>query len=343
MKKNIIGISLVILFVTALLSFNNERSNRFSTFKKTGELQDLSVMDILVELGEKKQNHYLLKTDADSVKMGYEMVHFGQLKDKSNKRISKFFVCTDCHNQVKETKFLSDVSAEARITYGIENDIPFLPASTFFGMYNKEHWYNGDYAKKYGELVEPTRDSLSNAIQLCAVQCSQGRSLENWEIRSILHYYKSIEIKVRDLNLSQPELNQLLTDLAVNNSRSVKMLKGKYQTINDAKFGDLHPKEPKNYSPNLANGKYIYDNGCLHCHGMGKDITNFEFDADKLTFSFLESKLDKGNHYTVPYIVRKGTYAVGGHRQYMPQYPLQKMSDSQLYDLINYIKSKSEK
>ena len=76
---------------------------------------------------------------------------------------------------------------------------------------------------------------------------------------------------------------------------------------------------------------------------MGKDITNFEFDSDKLTFSFLESKLEKHNHFTVPYIVRKGTYAVSGHKQYMPQYPLEKMSDSQLFDLIYYIKSESEK
>jgi mono/diheme cytochrome c family protein len=85
------------------------------------------------------------------------------------------------------------------------------------------------------------------------------------------------------------------------------------------------------------------NNGCLHCHGMGKDITNFEFDSDKLTFSFLSGKLKKENHFTVPYIVRKGTYAVGGRRQYMPQYPIQKISDNQLFDLMGYIKSKSGK
>ena len=58
---------------------------------------------------------------------------------------------------------------------------------------------------------------------------------------------------------------------------------------------------------------------------------------------FFIQRLKKENHFTVPYIVRKGTYAVGGRRQYMPQYPIQKMSDNQLFDLIGYIKSKSVK
>lgn len=88
----------------------------------------------------------------------------------------------------------------------MKHQLPFLPASTFYDEYNKRHWYNGDYSKKYGSLVVPTRDTLINAIQLCAVQCSQGRPLENWELRSILHYYKSIEYKMNDLNFTEKGL-----------------------------------------------------------------------------------------------------------------------------------------
>lgn len=340
MKKSILAFVLLIGVGVTLLSVDSSKENRFSSLNKTNELNELSVLDVILELGEVKPNHYIVKTNQDSVKMGYEMVHFGQLKDKSNSKISKFFVCTDCHNQVIEVADLSNETAEERVSYGMKNDLPFLPASTFYGMYNKTNWYNGDYALKYGDLVKPTRDTLVNAIQLCAVQCSQGRPLDKWELNAIMHYYKSIEFKVKDLNLNQSELNQLLTDLSTHNSEGVDVLKSKYNSINNATFGKLEPIEPSNYTPNLKEGEYIFENGCLHCHGMGKDITNFEFDNDKLTLSFLKSKLKKHSSYSVPYIVRKGTYAVNGRRQYMPQYPLEKMSNTQLFDLINYIKSK---
>lgn len=346
MKKNLVGVSLLIISVLSLVSLNSNEIGEFSKMNDSDFLE-LSLDDVLIKLGKEKAIHYVDKIDKDSAQMGYEMVYYGQLKDKSNKRISKFFVCTDCHNQVREVENLSNETAVERIKYGIKNDIPYLPASTFYGLYNKEHWYNGDYATKYGDLVKPTRDTLTNAIQLCAVQCSQGRAMENWEIRSVLHYLKSIEIKVRDLNLPKDKLNTLKRTFEMENSSDFDNHFYDYQkwysTINDATFGELHPKQPENYKPNLVNGKYIYEKGCLHCHGMGKDITNFEFDSDKLTFSFLESKLEKQNHFTVPYIVRKGTYAVSGRKQYMPQYPLEKMSDSQLFDLINYVKSESEK
>lgn len=342
MKKILLIFTLLLSIGITLLSTERKTENRFSPMNTTNDLKELSVLDAILELGEKKPEHYLVKASQDSVKMGYEMVHFGQLKNKSNSRISKFFVCTDCHNQVIEVADLSTETTMDRVTYGKLNDLPFLPASTFYGLYNKSHWYNGDYSKKYGDLVKPTRDTLKNAIQLCAVQCSQGRSLEEWELSSILHYFKSIELKVKDLNLNQSELNQLLNDLAVHDKRSVALLKSKFLPVNNATFGSLTPTEPANYSPDLEAGEYIFENGCLHCHGMGKDITNFEFDNDNLTLSFLESKLKKHSSYSTPHIVRKGTYSITGRRQYMPQYPLEKMSNTQLFDLINYIKSKSK-
>jgi cytochrome c len=342
MKKSIVKFTLLIVIGITLLSIDLDNESRFSSLNTTNDLNELSVLDALLELGDAKPNHYLMNANQDSVRMGYEMVNFGQLIDKSNSEISKFFVCTDCHNQVIEVADLSKETPSERIKYGMKNELPFLPASTFYGMYNKSHWYNGDYASKYGDLVKPTRDTLKNAIQLCATQCSQGRPLENWELNAILHYYKSLEFKVKDLNLDQSELNQLLTDLATHNIRSVDLLKSKYSSINKATFGKLDPTEPENYITDLNAGEYIFKEGCLHCHGMGKDITNFEFDNDKLTLSFLDSKLKMHNSYSVPYIVRKGTYAVSGRKQYMPQYPLEKMSNSQLFDLINYIKSESK-
>ncbi len=342
MKKQTTYILLSILSLVLILSFNSDESIT-TYFVSENKLKNLSVQEVLIELNDEKPIHYLHQINQDSVQMGYELVHYGQLKDKSNKRISKFFVCTNCHNQVKEVEDLSKETADERLKYGIKNNLPFLPASTFFGQYNKQHWYNGDYSKKYGDLVKPTRDTLINAIQLCAVQCSQGRPMENWELRAILHYFKSLEYKISDLNFTPSELKQIQNNLGNNSPSTVKMIKTKYSDFNPATFGDPYIKIDPNAKGNIENGKYIFDKGCLHCHQLGKDITAFEFDDNNLTFSFLEKKLKKHSNYSVPYIVRKGTYANSGKKQYMPQYPIEKMNNQQLIDLIVYIKSKAKK
>ena len=152
------------------------------------------------------------------------------------------------------------------------------------------------------------------------------------------------QIEQSSIQRNAAETNKKLLDQITSN---VKILAGQ----SGSKVQEFVSDDKKTAKENIdeyinqkdEDGKYIFDNGCLHCHGMGKDITNFEFDTDKLTFSFLNSKLEKNNHFTIPYIVRKGTYTVSGRRQYMPQYPLEKMSDNQLFDLIGYVNSESQK
>lgn len=305
-------------------------------------VSDLSVEDVLLKLGDKQPLHYIQNLNLDSVKMGHDLITTGRIKDSRNKKQSKFFVCIDCHNVVPEVSDLSDESPSARIKYGKEKNIAFLPASTFYGMYNKTNWYNGDYAKKYGSLVAPTRDTLVNAIQLCATQCSQGRKLDNWEVRTILHYYKSIALQVRDLRVTSKEMDRLTKYVISNDKGGVKLLKSKFNEINDATFGQTQLPVIDGYKPDIENGAYIFNNGCLHCHGSGNNITNFEFDDNQLTMAFLESQISHYNHFSVPYLVRKGTYAIAGKKAYMPQYPLEKMSHEQLLDLLGYIsKNKS--
>lgn len=322
-----------------LMSINKEQPNIINYSKV---VTDLSLEDALLQLGDKKSNHFISKLDSDSVKIGYDLITTGLTEASSNRRLSKFFVCTDCHNLVPESADFSDESPEAKIEFGRKNNLNYLPASTFYGMYNKTNWYNGDYVKKYGKLVLPTRDSLANAIQLCAVQCSQGRPMDDWEIRSVLHYFKSISIQLKDLTFSSEELDLLTKYVLKKNSAGIKLLKSKYNSINEATFGKLEMPVIDNYSGNLENGEYIYKNGCLHCHGLGKNITNFEFDNSEFTLSFFDSQASKKNHFTVHQIVRKGTYAMTGKKMYMPQYPLEKLSEKQLIDLMTYI-SKNNK
>lgn len=306
------------------------------------DISKWSVEDVLIELGDPKPQHYIEKIDLDSAKMGEELVYFGRLLDHSNSRISKYFVCTDCHNQVLETDDPADESPKRVLEFSKKNDIPFLPGSTFYGMYNKRHWYNGDYDKKYGDLVKDTRDTLYNAIQLCATQCSQGREMDPWEIRCVMHYYKKIQIKVSDLKFSNEEYTQFSNLVTVGNAKAIGMVKGKYNEINDAHFGTSEIPKIEGYEPSFDNGEYIYKKGCMHCHAPEREMTNFDLDMNKLSFKFLYAKKDKYNHFSISHITRYGTYAINGRRQYMPQYTFENMSDEQMLDLMHFIETKAK-
>jgi cytochrome c len=337
MVKKVLQITLFFLILITVVGFMSKESriSKYVADKPTNV--PTSVEEALVQLGEKKPLHYLASADKDSARMGEEIVKYGQLLDKSNTRVSKFFVCTDCHNVQLESADPADVSPEAVLEHSKKNKIPFLPASTFYGMFNKRHWYNDDYSKKYGDLVIPTRDTLVNAIQLCATQCSQGRAMEKWEIRAVLHYYKTLELKISDLKFDQKEWDNFSSLLITDKNKAVEMLKSKYTELNHAHFGTSAIPKIDGYVPNAENGQYIFEGGCLHCHDAEAGITNFKMSNDPLTLNFLRRKKDKYNHFAVPHITRYGTYAITGRKQYMPMYSLDKMSDKQMLDLLHYI------
>lgn len=343
MLKKIYLPFILLALLVVIFAFTYRPENRFSILQEQTEVEiPNTVSEILLKLGGEKPYHYIAEANSDSVEMGRQMVFNGLLDDGSNNRISKFFQCTDCHNQVLESANPANESPSAVLEYSMKNEIPYLPASTFYGMYNKEHWYNGDYDKKYGDLVKPTRDTLQNAIQLCATQCAQGRPLEKWEIRCILHYMKANELKKSDIILSKSDKDELKRLLAISNEKALKYIKSKYNQVNPATFGNYHEYPMvEGYSAQPEKGEYIYKMGCMHCHAPGKNITNFDLSDDILSYKFLEKRLHDENHFSVPYITRKGTYAFSGRKQYMPQYSMEKMSDEQLLDLIEFIKIKA--
>lgn len=339
MFKNVLQFTLIFLIVVLAVAFKNGDGSYSSYTNTNGSELPKTLEEALLKLGDPKPLHYIEKLDADSARMGEEMIKYGSLLDGSNKRISKFFVCTDCHNLQLESSDPADESPEAVLEYGMKNNVPYLPASTFYGMYNKKHWYNDDYFKKYGDLVKPTRDTLFNAVQLCATQCSQGRALENWEIRAILHYYKSLELKISDLKFDQPELDNFGKLLVGDKKKALQALKSKYNEVNHAHFGTSEIPVIEGYQPSEANGKYIFNNGCLHCHDSETGITNFTMSDNELSLNFLDRKKNKHNNFAVPHITRHGTYAFSGRKQYMPLYSYEKMSEKQMLDLLAYIAS----
>ncbi|MFT6865469.1 MAG: hypothetical protein ACJA08_000287 [Cyclobacteriaceae bacterium] len=161
------------------------------------------IFEVLESLGEKKPDHFV-KPTPEKISTGEDLVKLGRATKANGKKspyISKFYTCTSCHNLQREDPDLSVIDQDARLNYAIENQIPYLQESSFWGIVNRETWYNDDYVLKYGDLVRKAEHSLRESVELCAVVCSQGRTLENWEMESILAYIWSLQIKMGDLNL----------------------------------------------------------------------------------------------------------------------------------------------
>ncbi|HMP31938.1 MAG TPA: hypothetical protein PKD85_20205, partial [Saprospiraceae bacterium] len=172
-------------------------------------INNLFLSDLEEQLGKdfsnKKPN---LSLQGVSVKAGESIVKNGfvpkSLGKKSGQQ-SKHFVCTSCHNVEREDPNLSILDPQARLDYVSSKGLPFLQGSPLYGVINRSTYYNGDYYKKYGELVFKAQNNIREAIQLCAQECAQGRKLADWEVESILAYFWTIGIKMNDLEISDVE------------------------------------------------------------------------------------------------------------------------------------------
>ncbi len=303
-----------------------------------------TVSSVLTELGEDFSTSQPKIKDAISAEIGEDLVRNGFSKRKGlkkAKRQSKHFVCTSCHNLQREDPDLSVADPQARLDYVIEKGLPFLQATTLYGAVNRTSFYNGDYDKKYGELVEPARNDIREAIQLCAQECAQGRKLKDWELESILAYLWTIELKVSDLELSDLELQSIESAMTneVLKPEAAKLLKRKYLQGSPATF--LTPPEDRKvgtgYSGNADNGKKVYDNSCLHCHYQ-KRYSFLHLDDNPMSFKYLNNGAETYSRHSIYQVTRYGTYSKYGKKSYMPNYTKEKLSNQQLADLRAYIK-----
>ena len=92
---------------------------------------------------------------------------------------------------------------------------------------------------------------------------------------------------------------------------------------------------------NTDNGKLLYENSCLHCHENGR-YSYFVLDDCDITFKHLKKKASGYSDHSIFQATRFGIYSVPGRRSYMPQYPMEKMSDQQLKDLQAYIDMRAD-
>ncbi|MEM9546642.1 MAG: cytochrome c [Bacteroidota bacterium] len=319
-----LSISVLILCIVFGASFSENDRNISS--------EEPSVVDILeakgVDYSHKRPD---LTIKGVSVEVGYSLFHNGFSAKpnggKSSKQ-SKHFVCTSCHNVEKEDPDLNSADPQARLEYTHKRGLPFLQGSTMYGAVNRATYYNGDYEKKYGDLVYEARQDIRNAIQLCATECAQGRALKDWEMESILAYLWTLEYKLDDIGLNQESAEKM----------GVEGIQAKYLQGSPATF--VPPPDDRKKGTGLVgnaeNGKLVYDNSCLHCHYQGR-YSFFHLDDSKMSLKHLKRTMPKYSRHSIYQVIRWGVPSKSGKPSYMPQYTAEKLSDQQLADLRAYI------
>lgn len=332
------------VFILGLSFLPSANSN-----KKVSIKPNEKVSEILYKLGDETPNHFLRYPSQIEIDLGRQLFHEGFASKESGrkaKRLSKHFVCTSCHNVEKEFIDLSQNDSQKRLDYASQNQLPFLQGSPMYGAVNRTSFYNGDYYKKYGDLVDVARNDLRESIQLCAIECAQGRKLKKWEIEALLSYLWTLGLEVDDLNLSGEDL--LLIDNAMldknKSAEAISLIKAKYMDHSPATF----TKPPSSFAEgyqlhgNPENGKNIYELGCLHCHEGGR-YSFLELDNSKYSFKYLNNHVDSYSHSSIYQVGRYGTPPRPGKKAYMPQYTQEKMTDQQMEDLRAYIKQQAGK
>lgn len=302
------------------------------------------VTDVLLELGEDSILHKVnALVPGVSARKGEEIVKNG-FTNKSgfgkSRRVSKHFVCTSCHNIQQEDPDLRYVEPQARLLYTNIKSMPYLQGSPFYGIVNRSKFYNQDYYKKYGLLVYKARNDIREAIQLCAVECSQGRKLKDWEVESILSYFWELGLKLEDLELEEEDIELIeLAIMGVGNKKEARdRIKSKYLDYSPAHFID--PPENRITGNGRAgkpeNGKMIYEQSCLHCHYQ-KKYSFFHLDNEKSSFDLLDKHITKYTDRSIYQVIRFGTPPLNLKKAYMPHYTAEKMDRQQIEDLRAYI------
>jgi len=329
----------ILILLASLIAFR-------PSAKKDLLKSDTSVTELLEELGVSHDDKKAKRRVGNvSARIGEDLVKQGFSKRdnlKKAKRQSKHFVCTSCHNVKREDPDLAIMDPQARLEYVVDKGLPFLQATTLYGAVNRETFYNGDYEKKYGELVKPARNDIREAVQLCAVECAQGRKLKEWEMESIMAYLNEIDLTVGDLNLSDEEKKQITSALESGESHmaAATMIKSKYAKSSPATF--VKPPDDRNMGSGLTgdvdNGKLIYNQSCLHCHYQ-KRYSFLHLDNKNMSINHLKKNIATYSKHSLYQVTRWGTFSKFGKKSYMPRYTEERMSKQQLADLRAYIES----
>lgn len=307
---------------------------------------DTPVHEVLIDLGVAAPKH--LQGDLASRKQqrwaqqGGELFFQGTTTDPATRQPSPTqstaFRCSHCHLTVREDPLLAWPDPTARLQWAQEKNLRVLPGTTMFGVVNKTSWFNGDYEKKYGDLVQPARKDLREAIQLCSKECSKGRRLEPWELESMLAYLWSLGYRLRDIGFDEAGVNALRETARKSGADEARsQIRARYSETTGATFGNPPTSPAIGYAlpGDAKRGAQIYTRSCMACHGTGAHTPesqrgSFELTPRTLT-KLAERATENGSLYR---ILRLGIY----HDDlYMPQYTKERMSDQQIEDLRAFL------
>ena len=223
-------------------------------------------------------------------------------------------------------------------------------ATTLYGTVDRESWFNDDYVKKYGEFVQPANEKLSEALQLCSTECSQGRVLEEWELEAYLAYLWSIALKWSDLpdagiSLENAELASRGSD--AEKSEALAAVKAKYLLGSPATFGEApaeHGLDDPGYDEigDPVMGRAIYDRSCLYWHAKGGP-GRYRLSHSRYKARQLIRNMPKDNKWSFYEAIRHGTEPWGIVPYYMPLFSMEKMTNQQIQDIRAYLEERAGK
>ncbi|MEE9374663.1 MAG: cytochrome c [Saprospiraceae bacterium] len=309
---------------------------------------DTKIWDVLEMLGDDaghaKPNMSIANVSAET---GYNIITqgFSEIQGQPKaKRQSKHFVCTSCHNIEREDPDLTVTDPQARLDYVSARGIPLLQGSPLYGAANREYFYNGYYVEKYGALVDSANENLRESVNLCALECAQGRKLKEWEMESIVAYLWEIQLKMSDLNLTKSEIKYISSaiedSLSWDNASAI--LHSKYLSYSPATF--VKPPSDRKVGTGLKgdpdNGQKVYNSSCLHCH-YRKKYSYLNLDDNDMSFNYLNKKIATYDRQSIYQVIRYGTYTKYWKKSYMPLYTQEKMTDQMLADLRAYIEKRA--
>lgn len=340
---------LPVLGLVALVGFAVQRTDAPSVAEQFGP--ETPLQHVLLTLGDAAPDHLSARTaDPEQVRRGADLVLRGRTLGPDGGRtaaVSKHYVCTNCHNLDREDPDLTVSDPEARLPYVRERGLPLLQGSTLWGVVNRERWYNDDYVRKYGAArIADARARLRAAVELCAVECAQGRPLAAWEADAILTYLWTLEYTLADLELSANEYARLNADRTRPDAhpRLIDWLKTHYLQKSPAHFYEAPADKRTGYAGLTGDpdaGRAVYESSCLHCHQPKNGVSHYALDNQTLSFRDLRRTLFKNSHFSLYQIIPYGTYALPGHRPYMPHFPAERMSRQQVEDLRAYVERRA--
>lgn len=341
----------VILLLLITLTSLAHQANQTAT--PLAEITDQTkVWSVMSGLGKVNVNA-LFKNPQHDVLKGEQLVTKGITVDfqgKTTARTSPKLTCIACHTVEREHPIFGTMDPQSRLEHADTAGLPFLPGAPLYGLVNRVAFFTDDYQKKFQhknkQALKDGHRNIRLAIQACNKVYAKGRTLDNWEIESILSYLWTLELQMGDLKVPDTIVSIIQQSITsnLNGSKAVNLMRRYYPEVYPATLiAPIPYAERTEVSPVLnsyQNGKRVYKLSCLHCHA-NKRFSNFKLDRTRKTLSFLKKHLDSDSKYSIYDVLR---YSPGSKasRSSSPHYTAQRMSDQQIQDLRFYIAQRAK-